>query len=180
MIGETLKRMESRLASWEGRSRGYEYEEIKPHVQVIRHVRKKLQRQRRALVEWGENGACRWGVNVFFHSFFLVDAEIHSGRFVHRGPMYGAMHARNARSGARSLVLKMNWVATRHLLSFGSPGTYSGACDVLLFKCGEPKILPNKDIWFFHDTGCVVIHSGSKERLRFEGDCSAPRIYTYF
>lgn len=135
------------------------------------------------LIEWGSVETPKWTADLFRRAY-MVDAEIHIGGFVYRGPLY-AMYRHF--SNKKKLVLSMNWVAERSEL--GKHFMYSGSRSFILSRFGEPHVTKGDsednravgDVWFFFEGGWAVLYLGTpRERLSFQGEEDIPRVYSYY
>lgn len=144
-------------------------------------IGQKMKISGKKLVEWGSVETPRWTTELL-RKAHMVDAEIHTGGRVFRGPLY-AMY----RFSGEALVLCLNWVNERS--EFGEAVTQSGSCSFRLEKFGHPHLIKgsNEDgrghgnLWFMFKGGWVIIYLGDpKERLVFQEDEDVPRVYAWY
>lgn len=136
----------------------------------------------RKMVAWGEDHEPRWGVQVLL-DMYHVDAEIHIGMKIYRGPLYAMFPRLFGGTRLKALILKMNWVAEKPAL--GGDWEYSGSCDFRLSQYGPPLFLDTGDLYFSCSDGTyVTIHKRvdwkEESQFKFAGDPDTPRVYQYF
>ena len=152
---------------------------LRVYKRLCRSCGEYFKRIGRALVRRGEENVPQWSRELLLKCY-LVDAELHLGLHVYRGPIYAVY--RNFKGGD-FLVLCFNWIEQR--LDSENLWVSAGACDFRIEKFGEPHALldvrgrETGNRYFMCDGGYGVLWIGEKSEV-FKGQNDTPRIYAYF
>lgn len=153
---------------------------------LVWHIGYRLRKWGKGLMWIGEEEIrYSWGA-ILFARLPLAQIEI-VGTFpkVSRGAILGASFCFSERGARRSVVLYLNWIATKAPL-YGpcsrDPWIFGGPCTIVIDPALSPiRKLPDGTLWFMWPDGNYgVIRFDSATHLRFAGSADTPRIYKYF